>query len=101
MSVDQRKLLTIVTEASLEREIIRTIELLGAAGYTITNARGGGRRGRRGAGWEHDTNIRVEIACEPALALQITKQLRATFFDDFAMVIWAQEVEVLRPDKFA
>jgi hypothetical protein len=100
MSNDTRKLLTIVTEASLEREIIRTIELLGVAGYTFTNARGGGRRGRRGAAWEHDTNIRVEIVCERALALQVTKQLRATFFDDYAMVIWLQDVEVLRTDQF-
>lgn len=101
MSADTRKLLTIVTEASLEREIIRTIESLGVAGYTITNARGGGRRGRRSAGWEHDTNIRVEIVCEPALAMQITSQFRATLFDDYAMVVWLQDVQVLRPGKFS
>lgn len=100
MSTDIRKLLTIVTEASLEREIIRTIETLGVTGYTITNARGAGRRGRRIAGWEHDTNIRVEIVCEPALASQIATELRATFFDDYAMVIWLQDVAVLRPEKF-
>ena len=45
MSNQVLKLLTIVTEAALENTLAKTIERLGAHGYTITDARGKGGRG--------------------------------------------------------
>ena len=42
-----RRLLTIVTEALLERELLAEFEALGVRGYTITDARGKGGRGTR------------------------------------------------------
>jgi hypothetical protein len=42
-----RRLLTVITEAALERELIAEIESLGARGYTISDARGKGSRGLR------------------------------------------------------
>ena len=63
-----RQLLTIVTEAVLERELVAEFDALGVRGYTITDARGRGGRGSRRSDWAQDGNIRVEIVCEPALA---------------------------------
>ncbi len=40
MPDDTRKLVTIVTESVLEQELCETLEDAGAAGYTVTNARG-------------------------------------------------------------
>ncbi len=100
MPDDTRKLVTIVTEAVLEQEVCETLEDAGAAGYTITNARGKGGRGVRDAGWSTSSNVRVEVVCSDDVAQKIVKQLRRKYYDDYAMIIFESDVRVLRPDKF-
>jgi hypothetical protein len=95
-----RRLLTVVTEAVLERELVTELELLGVRGYTITDARGKGSRGQRQSDWAQDGNIRIEIVCEPALADRIAARLRERYYDHYAMILFLQDVSVLRPDKF-
>jgi hypothetical protein len=95
-----RRLLTIVTEAVLERELLAEFELLGVRGYTITDARGRGSRGTRKSDWSQEGNIRVEIVCEPALAERVAARLRERYYDHYAMILFMQDVSVLRPDKF-
>jgi hypothetical protein len=95
-----RRLLTVVTEAVLERELVTELELLGVRGYTITDARGKGSRGQRQSDWAQDGNIRIEIVCEPALAYRIAARLRERYYDHYAMILFLQDVSVLRPDKF-
>ena len=60
MSLESRKLLTIVTEAALEHELTTELQRLGAHGYTVTDARGRGGRGVRNASWSMSANIRIE-----------------------------------------
>ncbi len=104
-----RRLLTIVTEAVLERELVTEIESLGVRGYTITDARGKGSRGRRQSDWAQEGNIRVEVVegnirvevvCEAELAERVAGHLRDRYYDHYAMVLFLQDVNVLRPDKF-
>lgn len=95
-----RKLLTIITEAALETHLTRDLERLGAPGYTITNARGKGQRGVRTAGWEADSNIRVEVICDEATAQRIAGFLRDRYYENYAMILTLADVEVLRPEKF-
>ena len=95
-----RRLLTIVTEAVLERELVAEFEALGVRGYTITDARGQGGRGRRQSDWTQEGNIRIEIVCEPALAERIATRMRERYYDHYAMILFLQDVNVLRPDKF-
>ena len=95
-----RRLLTVVTEAVLERELVAELEALGVRGYTITDARGKGSRGLRQSDWAQEGNIRVEIVCEPALAERVAQRLRERYYDHYAMILFLQDVSVLRPDKF-
>jgi hypothetical protein len=95
-----RRLLTIVTEALLERELLAEFEALGVRGYTITDARGKGSRGTRQSDWAQEGNVRIEIVCEPALAERVAARLRERFYDHYAMILYLQDVSVLRPDKF-
>jgi hypothetical protein len=95
-----RRLLTVVTEAVLERELVAELEALGVRGYTITDARGKGSRGRRQSDWAQESNIRVEVVCEPALAERVAGHLRDRYYDHYAMVLFLQDVSVLRPEKF-
>jgi nitrogen regulatory protein PII len=95
-----RRMVTIVTEAALERALIAELEQLGARGFTITDARGKGSRGTRQSDWAQEGNIRVEVICEPALAERIAERVRERFYDHYAMILFLQDVSVLRSDKF-
>ncbi len=95
-----RKLLTIVTEAALEASLCRDLERLGAHGYTITNARGKGSRGKREAGWDSDANIRIDVVCDDATAERISTEMRRRYYDNYAMILLLSDVQVLRPEKF-
>jgi hypothetical protein len=95
-----RRLLTVVTEAVLERELLGELDALGVRGYTITDARGKGGRGRRQSDWSQEGNIRIEMVCEPALAERVARHLRERYYDHYAMIVFLQDVSVLRPDKF-
>ena len=66
-----RRMVTIVTEAALERALVDELEALGVRGFTITDARGKGSRGTRQSDWAQEGNIRVEVICDPALADRI------------------------------
>ena len=100
MSMEHRKLLTIVTEAALEHELVRELERLGAHGYTVTDARGKGGRGIRNAGWDLSANIRVEVVCTTGTAHAVAAVLRERYYDNYAMILFIGDVEVLRPEKF-
>lgn len=95
-----RKLLTVVTEASLERVLAADIERLGAHGYTITDARGKGSRGARNASWTESSNIRIEVVCDDATAQAIADHLQARYYAHYGMILFISDVEVLRPEKF-
>ena len=100
MTLDEIKLVTIVTEAALERELLREIERLGAHGYTVTDARGKGSRGVRSAGWEHSANIRIEVVCPSSTAREIATFLQERYYDNYAMILFTSDVEVLRKENF-
>lgn len=100
MELTTRKLVTIVTESALEDMLVREIEILGARGYTITDARGKGGRGKRDATWAPHANIRLEVLCDADTAHAICSALRERYYDNYSMVIYVGEVDVLRPEKF-
>lgn len=100
MHTERRKLLTLVTEAQLEQRLVRDIERFGARGYTITDVRGKGSRGVRDGGWEGSGSIRVELVCDATTADAIAVHLKDTYYDNYAMILFIGDVEVLRPGKF-
>jgi hypothetical protein len=95
-----RKLLTVVTEAALEATLVRDIDRFHAHGYTITDARGKGSRGTRNADWEASGNIRIEVVCDAATAGEIAAYLQEHYYDNYAMILFMSDIDVLRPEKF-
>ncbi|MFK8012659.1 MAG: hypothetical protein AB8B80_11495 [Marinicellaceae bacterium] len=95
-----RKLVTIITELSLESTLIRELEKCGALGYTVTNARGKGNQGKRAAEWDANSNIRVEVICTAEVADAINIMLQEKYYANFAMISFASDISVLRPKKF-
>lgn len=100
MNDESKTLLTIITEASLEKKLCKQIERLGVKGYTISDARGKGDHGSRDAEWDQDGNIRIEVIGSENLANKIKELLKAEYLEDFAMIIFSHPVDVLRSGKF-
>jgi hypothetical protein len=100
MKLTLHKLLTIVTEATLENILIKDLERLGVRGYTIVNARGKGSRGTRDATWSESSNIHVEVVCDINTAETIATHLQEQYYDNYAMILFMTDVTVLRPEKF-
>jgi len=100
MNSSMRKLLTVITEAALESVLAKDLERLGIQGYTMTDARGKGRRGTRNAAWGESSNIRIEVVCDAATAEAIASHLQTTYYKNYAMILFMSDVSVLRPEKF-
>ncbi len=96
----KRKLLTIVTEASIESSLVDDFEELGVKGYTIIDARGKGSHGVRTAGWETNSNIRIDIICNDELANNISNYLKNKYYEHYAMIVYLSDTEIFRLDKF-
>lgn len=100
MEHHMRKLVTVVTEATIEHKLVNELDELGVHGYTITDARGKGARGVRDASFEFEANVRIEVICDDTLAAAIVEHLKEHYFANYAMIWFMSEVEVLRPAKF-
>lgn len=100
MHTEKRTLLTIFTEAAIEHVLTKDLDRLEVRGYTISDARGKGRRGVRDAAWDESKNIRIEIICNRPQAETLLAHLQARYYSNYAMVSYFSEVEVLRPAKF-
>lgn len=99
METVQRKLVTIIAESFLEDRLIHDIKKLGAKGYTITLAKGEGSRGVRASEWEGG-NIRLETIVSQDVADRILQQMSNAYFPNFAVIVYVENVEVVRGHKY-
>ncbi len=100
MTTHAKKLLVVITEAALEKPLIRDARNLGAHGYTITEVHGGGERGEREAQWEADRSIEMKVICDPAVAEHLAQHILATYAPNYAVTMFTADVGVFRPQKF-
>lgn len=96
---EQRKLVTIVAEAVLAEAIVVALERAGVSGYTMTDARGKGSRGRR-TGEIPGENVRIETLTGEETADRILDVLNERYFPDYAIVAWVSDVAVVRGGKY-
>jgi nitrogen regulatory protein PII len=90
---------TIIAEQALEPLLVRDLEDLGVPGYTITDARGRGRRGvRRSSSSAEGGNFRCEVVCTPWVATSILDHLAVTYDEHYAMISFVTEIVVLADD---
>ena len=95
-----KTLLVIVTEAVLERALVRDIRQHGALGWTVADVRGAGREGVREGNWEADRTIELKVVCEPAVADAIAGHVLATYAPNYGVAMYFSAVEVLRPERY-
>lgn len=101
MNNPKRKLLTIITESSIENLIVEDLKKLGSKGYTIMDVRGEGSRGNRSAEWEQNRNIKIEVVCVENEAEKIMTYLQDEYYKNYAMISYLSDVEVIRGEKFS
>ena len=99
LATEKRCLLKVITEAAIEDAVLKDFDRLGVKGYTVSDARGRGTRGLRDGAYDGAANIRIEVICTRTLAEQLLLHVQATYYANYAMVAFLQEVEVLRPEK--
>lgn len=93
------KLVTIIAERVLQEHLLRALRELGARGYTLTEVSGEGSRGVRASEWEGH-NIKIEAIVSPEVADRIIEHIAAHYFRHYAVIVYAQPVEVVRGDKY-
>lgn len=99
MKMTRVKLVTIVAEAVLEARLIREIKELGARGFTRSEVRGEGSRGRRVSDVE-GANVRLECLVSDETAERITSALADHYFENYAVVAFVEDVAVVRGEKY-
>lgn len=80
-------LLTIVSESILEDRMIDQLRELGATGYTVTDARGWGKHGKRRGKWGPDSNVRIEVVGSLELCEAICNTFRQEYQDDYGLLL--------------
>lgn len=90
-------LLTILTEAVLEDDVVEAITRLGATGYTISDARGRGAHGLRTGKWSAGANIRIEVVGEAELCARISEHLQASYARNYGLFMYTIPVQVTGP----
>lgn len=99
METIPRRKITIVAEAVLEDRMLRELRALGATGFTVMDVRGEGSRGRRTLDLG-GRNVRVEVVAGMELADRILAHVAEHYFEHYAVIAWADDVEVVRGDKY-
>ena len=100
MDTHARKLLTIITEAAIERALVADCRRMGAHGYTVLDVRGGGAHGDREGAWEADRSIELQVICGADVAERIAAHVLAQYAPNYAVSIYLSDVSVFRAQKF-
>ena len=92
-------LVTIVAETALKSRLTKDLGNLGASGYTLTAANGEGPRNRR-AGDVDGGNIMIQCLVSPEVSLKIMSHLEAEYFENYAVVAWVSDAQVIRKERY-
>ncbi len=99
MNENSLKLVTVVVERIIRDRVVADLRRLGARGHTLTDVSGEGSRGVRASEWE-GSNVKIEAVVSPTVAEAIIDHIAATYFENFAVIVYAQDVQVVRGDKY-
>lgn len=104
MEFAELKKVVIITETIIKDEMLKHIASLGAKGYTIYTVCGKGERGIRGddvpAMGDFLRNIKVEVITTQEIAEKIIPSVIERFFKNYAGIAYAEDVWVMRTEKF-
>ncbi len=100
MQTHAKKLLVVIAEAALEKQLIRDARQFGAHGYTIYDVRGGGEHGERDASWDADRLVEMKVICDTQVADRLAEHVLKSYATHYAVTMFTADVGVFRPQKF-
>jgi hypothetical protein len=95
-----KTLLVVVTEAVLEKALVRDARERGVLGWTVAEVHGASLEGVREGAWEADRTIELKLICEPEVADALAEHVVATYAPHYAVAVYLCEAKVLRPERF-
>lgn len=95
-----RTLLVVVTEAVLEKNLVRDVRALGAQAWTLSDVRSAGSEGVREGAWEADRTIELKVVCQTAVADAIAEHVLATYAPHYSVAMYFSAVWVSRPERY-
>ncbi len=93
------KRITIIRDETVRYRIVKEVQELGATGYTEFLVGGKGDRGIRSRHGE-PPNAKIEVVATPEVAQKILDHIADHYFDDYAMIAFIDDVQVVRGAKF-
>lgn len=100
MTKHPKKLLVVITEAMLEKQLVLDLKRLGAHGYTVHEVRGGSAHATHDGSWEADRMIELKIICDESVADAIAEWVIAHYAAHYGVSLYFADVGVVRPQKF-
>ena len=94
------RLVTVVAERIVRDDIVAAIHRLGATGHTLTDVSGEGTRGVHANTWE-GASVKIEAIVPHDVADRIVAHVAETYFAHHAVIVYLQDVAVLRSSKYA
>ena len=98
MQLHTLKLITIVIEDSIKRELLNKIIELGGTGYTCHEVQGYGSRGARKDPFR--SNTQIQMVCPESVATAILTFVSHHYFENFACIAWLSDVSVVRGERY-
>ncbi len=90
---------TIIAERVLRDDLLGLLKRHGVSGWTITAVEGEGSRGVRASEWE-GRNVQIDTLVSPDISGAIMEDIGARYFEDWALIVYASDVDVLRGGKY-
>ncbi len=94
------KLLTITCEILVQKNVIDLLHKHKVSGYTTFEVDGDGAKGIRGHGFKNEKNVKIEVILKEDKLQDIVEEITRTLFPDYAIILYVNDVGVLRPEKF-
>lgn len=93
-------LVTLVAERSVRDRLLDAIHALGATGHTIYDVHGEGSRGTTSS-LSDRPSVKIETIVVESVADQIVAHVAEQYFAHHAVIVYVQEVGVVRGSKYA
>lgn len=100
MQLNTMKLITIVANRNLKGELIGFLKDSGVSGYTSYNSYGKGASQLNEKGQDEIETVQIKVLTSPMLSNSIMKAIAQTYFDQHKIIIFEQDAQVIRPEKF-
>ncbi|PAP78273.1 P-II family nitrogen regulator [Rubrivirga marina] len=94
------RLVTIISERTLRDKLIDAVHRLGATGHTLADVKGEGSR-RHGLGMPGVSAVKIETVVTSEVADRIASYVAERYFEHHSVIVYLQDVEVLRGSKYA